>query len=114
MVNGGATKTNSDVVISVVIPCYKAEVVLERCVESVLRQTFQKIEIILVDDGSPAQTGAVPNAMVKQDYRIRVVHQPKDGIMATRYAGIVAAVGEWIAFVDSDDTLPCGCAAKSV
>ena len=89
--------------ISVVIPCYKVEKLLERCVESILKQTFDAFELILVDDGSPDQTGVVADKIALRDARIKVIHQENGGVMAARHAG---ASGDWVCFVDSDDTLP--------
>jgi len=92
--------------ISVVIPCYKVEKLLERCVESILKQTFDAFELILVDDGSPDQTGVVADKIALRDARIKVIHQENGGVMAARHAGAKAASGDWVCFVDSDDALP--------
>ena len=92
--------------ISVVIPCYKVEKLLERCVESILKQTFDAFELILVDDGSPDQTGVIADKMALRDARIKVIHQENGGVMAARHAGARAASGDWVCFVDSDDALP--------
>lgn len=92
--------------ISVVIPCYKVEKLLERCVESILKQTFDAFELILVDDGSPDQTGVVADKIALRDARIKVIHQENGGVMAARHAGARAASGDWVCFVDSDDALP--------
>ena len=92
--------------ISVVIPCYKVEKLLERCVESILKQTFDAFELILVDDGSPDQTGVIADKMAPRDARIKVIHQENGGVMAARHAGARAASGDWVCFVDSDDALP--------
>ena len=93
-------------VISVVIPCYKVEKLLERCVESILKQTFDDFELILVDDGSPDQTGVIADKMALRDARIKIIHQKNGGVMAARHAGAKAASGDWVCFVDSDDALP--------
>ena len=93
-------------VISVIIPCYKVERLLERCVESVLKQTFDDFELILVDDGSPDQTGVLADKIALRDARIKIIHQKNGGVMAARHAGAKAANGDWVCFVDSDDTLP--------
>ena len=93
-------------IISVVIPCYKVEKLLERCVESILKQTFDAFELILVDDGSPDQTGVVADKIALRDARIKVIHQENGGVMAARHAGAKAASGDWVCFVDSDDALP--------
>ena len=92
--------------ISVVIPCYKVEDVLDRCVESILKQTFNAFELILVDDGSPDQTGVIADKMALRDARIKIIHQKNDGVMAARHVGAKAASGDWVCFVDSDDALP--------
>ena len=92
--------------ISVVIPCYKVEKLLERCVESILKQTFDAFELILVDDGSPDQTGVVADKIALRDARIKVIHQENGGVMAARHVGARAASGDWVCFVDSDDALP--------
>ena len=92
--------------ISVIIPCYKVEKLLERCVESILKQTFDAFELILVDDGSPDQTGVVADKIALRDARIKVIHQENGGVMAARHAGARAASGDWVCFVDSDDALP--------
>ena len=92
--------------ISIVVPCYKVEKALERCVESVLKQTFDAFELILVDDGSPDQTGVIADKIALRDARIRVIHQENGGVMAARHAGAKAASGDWVCFVDSDDALP--------
>ena len=92
--------------ISVVIPCYKVEDVLDRCVESILKQTFNAFELILVDDGSPDQTGVIADKMALRDARIKIIHQKNGGVMAARHTGAKAANGDWVCFVDSDDALP--------
>ena len=92
--------------ISIVVPCYKVEKALERCVESILKQTFDAFELILVDDGSPDQTGVVADKIALREARIKVIHQENGGVMAARHAGARAASGDWVCFVDSDDTLP--------
>ena len=91
--------------ISVIIPVYKVEEYLYRCVDSVLAQTYGNLEIILVDDGSPDGCPAMCDAYAGQDARIRVIHQENAGLSGARNAGIDAARGQWLAFVDSDDYL---------
>ena len=92
--------------ISIVVPCYKVERVLERCVKSVLKQTCQAFELILVDDGSPDQTGIIADEIALRDARIKVIHQPNGGAMKARHTGVKVAKGKWVTFVDCDDTLP--------
>lgn len=89
--------------ISVIVPVYKVEKYLDRCVKSVLRQTFQDFEIILVDDGSPDACGAMCDAWAERDTRIRVVHKENGGMSSARNAGLALAKGEYISFIDSDD-----------
>lgn len=95
-----------NITISAVLPCYKVEKFLKPCVESILRQTFRDFEIILVDDGSPDNTGKIADELAQTDGRIRVIHQPNGGAMKARETGAKAAQGEWISFVDADDALP--------
>ena len=89
--------------VSVIIPIYKVEQYLARCIDSVLRQTVSDLEIILVDDGSPDACGAICDEYAKKDDRIRVIHKENGGLSSARNAGIKIAKGEYIAFVDSDD-----------
>ena len=91
--------------ISVVIPVYRVEQYLRRCVDSVLAQTYTQIEVILVDDGSPDGCPAICDAYAREDGRVRVIHQKNAGLSGARNRGIEAAEGEWLAFVDSDDYL---------
>ena len=92
--------------ISVIVPVYKGERYLEECVRSILAQTFTDIELILLEDGSPDQSGEMCDRLVKEDSRIRVIHKKNEGINATRCRGAQEARGEWVSFVDDDDTLP--------
>lgn len=87
--------------ISVVIPIYNVEKYLERCVSSVLSQTYPNLQIILVDDGSPDNCGKICDEY--NDPRIEVIHQENKGLSGARNAGIDIAKGEWITFIDSDD-----------
>ena len=89
--------------ISVVVPVYKVEKYLRQCVDSVLRQTYQDFELILVDDGSPDRCGEICDQYAAQDSRVKVVHQANGGYSAARNAGIDLATGEYLMFVDSDD-----------
>lgn len=91
--------------ISVIIPVYKVESWLDACVESVLAQTYQDLEIILVDDGSPDRCGAMCDAWAEKDARIQVVHKKNGGLSSARNAGLAVATGAYILFVDSDDVL---------
>ncbi|MBR1849200.1 MAG: glycosyltransferase family 2 protein [Lachnospiraceae bacterium] len=88
---------------TIVIPVYNTEKYLEECVESVIKQSFQELEIILVDDGSTDSSPLLCDALAKQDERIRVVHKKNGGLSSARNAGIQAAKGQYIGFIDSDD-----------
>lgn len=89
--------------VSVVVPVYNVEAYLERCVRSVLAQTFSDFELLLIDDGSTDASGAMCDAFTKEDARIRVIHKPNGGLSDARNVGIEAAAGDYIEFVDSDD-----------
>ena len=91
--------------ISIIVPVYKTERFLSACISSILAQTFTDFELILVDDGSPDSCPALCDAAAAKDSRIRVIHQKNRGLSVARNAGLDAAEGEWIAFVDSDDTI---------
>ena len=91
--------------ISVIVPIYKVERYLPKCVDSILKQTYSNLEIILVDDGSPDGCGALCDEFAVRDSRIRVIHKPNGGLSDARNAGIAIASGEYFAFLDSDDYL---------
>lgn len=91
--------------ISVIIPIYNVEPYLDRCVQSVIDQTYRSLEIILVDDGSPDHCSAMCDAWAKKDPRIKVIHKVNGGLSDARNAGLAIATGELISFVDSDDWL---------
>ncbi len=89
--------------ISIIVPIYKVERYLERCVKSIQNQTYKDLEIILVDDGSPDNCGKMCDAFAEKDNRIIVIHQKNQGLSAARNSGMAVATGEYIAFLDSDD-----------
>ena len=89
--------------ISVIVPIYKVENYLEKCVQSIIEQTYQNLEIILVDDGSPDNCPKLCDDLAKKDDRIKVIHKQNGGLSSARNAGIDVAQGEYIGFVDSDD-----------
>lgn len=89
--------------LSIIIPVYNVEKYLGQCLDSVLKQTLQDFEVILVDDGSTDGSPALCDAAAEQDGRISVVHQKNRGLSAARNAGLDIAQGEWIGFIDSDD-----------
>jgi glycosyltransferase involved in cell wall biosynthesis len=98
--------------ISVVIPVYKAEAYLARCVESVRGQSYPNIEILLVDDGSPDNCPALCDEYAAQDARVRVIHKPNGGLSDARNVGTLAAQGEYITYVDSDDWVEASMVAR--
>lgn len=89
--------------ISVIIPVYNTEKYIEKCIQSVLGQTYTNLEIICVDDGSVDNSGAILDAFAKKDARIKVIHQENAGVSDARNAALRVATGDWIGFVDSDD-----------
>lgn len=89
--------------LSIIVPVYKVENYLPKCIDSILAQTFTDFELILVDDGSPDDCPALCDAAAEKDARVRVIHQKNGGLSAARNAGLDAARGAWIGFVDSDD-----------
>lgn len=92
-----------EVKISVIVPVYKTEPYLRKCLDSILGQTYRNLEIILVDDGSPDNCGAICDEYAAGDARIRVIHQENGGVAAARNAGLDLATGDYIGWVDSDD-----------
>lgn len=91
--------------ISVIIPVYKVEECLDRCVESVLKQTYSNLEIILVDDGSPDKCGEMCERYKEEDKRIKVIHKSNGGLSDARNVGIENATGKYLSFIDSDDVV---------
>ncbi|UOO37798.1 glycosyltransferase family 2 protein [Oscillospiraceae bacterium CM] len=89
--------------ITVIIPVYKVEAYLATCVESVLCQSYQNLEIWLVDDGSPDACGALCDDFAQRDRRVKVIHQQNGGLSAARNAALDKMTGEYVTFVDSDD-----------
>ena len=95
---------NADTIkISVIVPVYKAEEYLERCVDSLLAQTHSNLEVILIDDGSPDGSGAICDAYAARDSRVVVIHQENAGPSAARNAGLERLSGDYVTFADSDD-----------
>lgn len=93
----------SNPLISVIVPVYKVEPYLERCVNSIRNQTYTNLEIILVDDGSPDRCGEMCDALAKEDSRVRVFHKENGGQSSARNLGLDNMTGEYVGFVDSDD-----------
>ncbi|MFJ8064764.1 glycosyltransferase family 2 protein [Psychrobacillus sp. NPDC096426] len=90
-------------VITIIVPVYKVEDYLHRCVDSILNQTYKRLEIILVNDGSPDSCGKICDEYAMLDERVKVIHKKNGGLSDARNAGIDIAQGEYISFVDSDD-----------
>ena len=91
--------------VSVIVPVYKVEKYIGKCIESILSQTFKDFELILVDDGSPDSSGAICDQYAQKDSRIQVIHKTNGGVSSARNVGISKSNGEWLCFVDSDDTV---------
>lgn len=98
-------KDNTDGLITVIIPVYKVEQYIRGCIESVRAQTYKNIEILLVDDGSPDGCGGICDEYARTDTRVRVIHKENGGLSDARNAGLEAAEGAYIGFVDADDRI---------
>lgn len=96
-------KQDTQALISVIIPIYKAEKYIEKCVKSVLNQTYSNLEVILVEDGSPDKSGMLCDELAKQDSRILVIHKKNGGAATARNAGLDKMTGAYVAFADADD-----------
>lgn len=89
--------------VSIIVPVFRVEAYLENCIRSLLNQTMKDVEIILVDDGSPDASGQICDRAAEEDPRVIVIHQKNQGVSVARNAGIEAASGKWLTFVDGDD-----------
>lgn len=89
--------------VSVIVPVYNCKDYLPKCIESILNQTYPQIQLVLVDDGSGDGSGEICDTFAAKDRRIQVIHQKNQGVSAARNAGLDAAAGNWVLFVDSDD-----------
>lgn len=89
--------------ISIIVPIYKVEDYLEKCIDSILSQSITKFELILIDDGSPDECGKICDSYASRDHRIKVVHKQNEGLSAARNSGLDIAEGDYVGFVDSDD-----------
>ena len=98
-----------DKIISIIIPVYNVEKYLERCIESVIHQSYEKLQIILVDDGSTDQSGFICDNYARIDSRIEVIHKSNGGLSDARNVGLDISIGDYIMFVDSDDWIRDDC-----
>ncbi|WP_052100762.1 glycosyltransferase family 2 protein [Porphyromonas gulae] len=94
---------NKNPILSIIVPVYKVEPYLEKCIKSIIGQDFEDFELILVDDGSPDRCGAVCDDYALKDNRIKVIHKKNGGLSSARNTGIEAAKGSFLSFIDSDD-----------
>ncbi len=92
---------------SIIVPIYKVETYLTQCIESILSQTYESFEVILVDDGSPDNCPKICDKYAKIDSRVKVIHKENGGLISARKAGLNVANGEYICFVDGDDFISC-------
>ena len=95
-----------DYKVSVIVPIYNSEDTIGECISSILNQSLSPIEVILIDDGSKDASGSICDDFAQRDHRITVIHQENKGRSAARLHGTQVASGQWLTFVDSDDTLP--------
>ena len=93
----------NEALVSIIVPVYNVEQYLDRCLRSLINQSYKNIEIILVDDGSPDKCPQMCEDWAQKDYRIKVIHKKNGGLSDARNKGIEVARGEYICFVDSDD-----------
>lgn len=100
------TKKENSSLISVIVPVFRVEKYLPECIESILKQSYPNLEIVLVDDGSPDHSGAICDEFARKDSRIKVIHQQNGGVTSARAAGFGISSGDLVCFVDSDDVLP--------
>ena len=100
--------------ISIVVPIYKVEQYLDKCVNSLVNQTYKEIEILLVDDGSPDRSPKMCDKYAQEDPRIKVIHKVNGGLSDARNFGLKEVVGEYVLFVDSDDYIDVDTCEKFV
>lgn len=96
-------KERKDELISVVVPIYNVEKYIEKCIDSIINQTYTNLEIILVDDGSPDKCGKICDEYAKRDKRIKVIHKENGGVSSARNIGLDNLNGEYVTFIDADD-----------
>lgn len=95
--------TDMSVLISVIVPVYNVDKYLDKCIQSILSQSYTNFELLLVDDGSTDTSGDICEKYAETDHRVRVIHKKNGGVSSARNAGIDRSAGEWIAFIDADD-----------
>lgn len=100
---------SSNPLVSIIVPVYKVEKYLDRCIQSVIRQTYKQWELILIDDGSPDKSGEICDVWAKKDDRIRVYHKENGGVSSARNLGLKQMKGDYLTFLDSDDWLDDTC-----
>ncbi len=100
--------------VSIIVPIYNVEQYIRQCLDSIIHQSYQNIEIILIDDGSPDCCGAICDKYAAIDKRIKVIHRENAGVSVARNEGMERATGEWIMFVDPDDWLELDCCEKAI
>ena len=105
---------NSNPLISIIVPIYNVEMYIKRCIDSIINQSYQNLEIILVDDGSPDKCGAICDEYAAKDNRVKVIHKQNGGLADARNVGIGISTGEYVMFVDSDDWLETEACEKAI
>lgn len=103
MINQMRTEDNVELLFSIIVPIYKVEAYIQQCIESIINQTYQNIEIILVDDGSPDNCPIICDEYSRRYSNIHVIHRENGGLPSARKAGLRAAKGEYVCYVDGDD-----------
>ena len=95
--------------VSIIVPVYNAEKFLADCISSIIQQTYQNIDVVLIDDGSTDQSGTICDDFCRKDFRIHVFHQKNNGVSSARNIGIEKAIGKYVFFIDADDMLTNDC-----
>lgn len=103
-----------DYLVSIIVPVYKVEKYIKRCVDSILEQSYTNFELILVDDGTPDNSGAICDSYQAKDQRVKVIHKENGGPSSARNEGLKISTGNYIMFVDSDDFISKECLSKLV
>lgn len=103
-----------NMLVSIIIPVYNVEKYLSRCIESVLAQSYKKLEVILIDDGSTDNSGKICDKFAAIDHRIKVIHKQNEGLSAARNTGYLNAIGSYIFYLDSDDYIAQNCIERLI